>query len=47
MGAYTTYQSVAPNAASTYELLDTRPTIQDRADAVPLGDVHGNLVFET
>src|SRR4029078_1301606 len=46
MGAYTMYQSVAPNAASTYELLDTRPTIQDRADAVPLGDVHGNLVFE-
>jgi ATP-binding cassette, subfamily B, bacterial len=46
MGAYTMYQSVAPNAASTYELLDTRPTIEDRADAVPLGDVHGNLVFE-
>jgi ATP-binding cassette subfamily B protein len=46
MGAYTTYQSVAPNAASTYELLDTQPSIRDRADAVPLGDVHGNLVFE-
>jgi ATP-binding cassette, subfamily B, bacterial len=46
MGAYTMYQSVAPNAASTYELLDTRPSIQDHADAVPLGDVHGNLVFE-
>ena len=46
MGAYTTYQSVAPNAASTYELLDTRPSVQDRADAVALGDVHGNLVFE-
>jgi ATP-binding cassette, subfamily B, bacterial len=46
MGAYTTYQSVAPNAASTYELLDTRPSIEERADAVPLGDVHGNLVFE-
>jgi len=45
MGAYTTYQSVAPNAASTYELLDTRPSVHDRADAVPLGD-HGNLVFE-
>ena len=26
MGAYTTYQSVSPSAASTYELLDTRPT---------------------
>jgi len=46
MGAYTTYQSVAPNAAATYELLDTRPSVQEPADAVPLGDVHGNLVFE-
>jgi ABC-type multidrug transport system fused ATPase/permease subunit len=46
MGAYTTYQSVLPSAASTYELLDTRPSVEDRADAVPLGDVHGNLVFE-
>jgi len=46
MGAYTTYQSVLPSAASTYELLDTRPSVEDRADAIPLGDVHGNLVFE-
>ena len=30
MGAYTTYQSVAPNAASTYELLDTRPSVRER-----------------
>jgi ATP-binding cassette subfamily B protein len=45
MGAYTTYHSVAPNAASTYELLDTRPSVMDAADAVALGDVHGNLVF--
>ena len=37
---------MAPNVASTYELLDTRPSVQDRADAVELGDVHGNLVFE-
>ena len=29
MGAYTTYQSVAPNVASTYELLDTRPSVQE------------------
>ena len=29
MGAYTTYHSVAPNAASTYELLDTRPSVRD------------------
>ena len=46
MGAYTTYQSVAPSAASTYELLDTRPTVRERPDAVALGEVHGNLVFE-
>lgn len=46
MGAYTTYQSVLPSAASTYELLDTRPAVTDRTDAVALGDVHGNLVFE-
>jgi ATP-binding cassette, subfamily B, bacterial len=46
LGAYTTYHAVAPNVASTYELLDTRPTVQDRSDAVALGDVHGHLVFE-
>jgi ATP-binding cassette subfamily B protein len=46
MGAYTTYQSVSPSATSTYELLDTRPTVQEHANAVALGEVHGNLVFE-
>jgi ATP-binding cassette subfamily B protein len=46
MGAYTTYQSVAPNAASTYELLDARPSVLESVDAVALGDVQGNLVFE-
>jgi ATP-binding cassette subfamily B protein len=46
MGAYTTYQSVVPSAVSTYELLDTRPSVQDRSDATALGAVHGNLVFE-
>ena len=46
MGAYTTYQSVAPNAASTYELLDTRPSVREAADAVSLGEVHGDVVFE-
>ncbi|MCP9272315.1 ABC transporter ATP-binding protein [Mycolicibacterium arenosum] len=46
MGAYTTYQAVAPNARSTYELLDTRPSVRDRDDATPLGAVHGNVVFD-
>ena len=45
-GSYTMYQSVAPNARSTYELLDTRPSVEDRPGAVALGTVHGNLVFE-
>lgn len=46
MGAYTTYQAVAPNARSTYELLDTLPSVRDRDDATPLGAVHGNVVFD-
>ena len=46
LGAYTTYHSVAPNAAATCELLDARPSVQDRADAGTLGEVPGNLVFE-
>ncbi|MBJ7340136.1 ABC transporter ATP-binding protein [Mycolicibacterium sp.] len=46
MGAYTTYQSVAPSAAATYELLDTRPTVQEAPHAVALGEVHGNLIFD-
>ncbi len=46
MGAYTTYQAVAPLAASTYELLDARPSVEESVDAVPLGNVHGNLLFE-
>ena len=45
MGAYTTYQSVSPSAASTYELLDTRPTVQEHPTAVALGEVHGILLF--
>jgi ABC-type multidrug transport system fused ATPase/permease subunit len=46
MGAYTTYRSVAPSAASTYELLDTVPSVREPADAVSLGDVHGDVVFD-
>ena len=45
INAYTTYQSVAPNVASTYELLDTRPTVRDRDGAVAIDEVHGNIVF--
>jgi ATP-binding cassette subfamily B protein len=46
LGAYTTYHAVAPNVASTYELLDTRPSVKEPAGALTLGEVHGNLVFE-
>ncbi len=46
LGAYTTYHAVVPNVVSTYELLDTRPSVQGRSDAAALGDVHGHLVFE-
>ena len=45
MGAYTTYQAVAPNAASTYELLDTSPSVIEAPNAVPIGATHGNLEF--
>ncbi|MCX2710810.1 ABC transporter ATP-binding protein [Mycolicibacterium sp. J2] len=46
MGAYTTYKSVVPNAVSTYELLDTQPSVVERPGAPELGAVQGNLVFE-
>ena len=33
--AYTAYKSIVPNVAATYELLDTKPSVQERADATP------------
>ena len=44
--AYSAYRSTLPNVVSTYELLDTEPTVRDRPDALPLGDVRGNIRFE-
>jgi ABC-type multidrug transport system fused ATPase/permease subunit len=44
--AYTMYKSVIPNVDATFELLDTQPTVKDSADAVALGEVRGNVVFE-
>ena len=46
VAAYTAYRSIAPNVASTYELLDTMPSVHERPDAFPLGDVRGDVVFE-
>jgi len=44
--AYTTYHSIAPNVAATFELLDTKPTVRERPDALALQSVRGNLAFE-
>lgn len=44
--AYTSYSSTVPNVASTYELLDTKPSIVERPDAVTVDEVRGNIVFE-
>lgn len=44
--AYSAYRSILPNVVSTYELLDTQPAVRDHPDALPLGEVQGNLVFE-
>ncbi|MDH6198505.1 ATP-binding cassette subfamily B protein [Mycobacterium frederiksbergense] len=46
LGAYTTYKSLAPNVVSTYELLDTQPSVREAQGAMALGEVRGNLVFE-
>lgn len=43
--SYTTYQSLVPGVAATYELLDTRPTVIEKPDAKDIGDVHGHLSF--
>lgn len=44
--AYTTYQSILPHVASTYELLDTEPTVRELPDAVALPEIRGDVVFE-
>jgi ABC-type multidrug transport system fused ATPase/permease subunit len=44
--AYTDYQSLVPSIISTYELLDTKPTVAEQPDAEHLPEVHGNIVFE-
>jgi ATP-binding cassette subfamily B protein len=46
MSAYTTYASIAPNLVTTYELLDTKPTVEERPDAEDLDEVHGNVGLE-
>jgi ABC-type multidrug transport system fused ATPase/permease subunit len=35
-----------PNVVSTYELLDTKPTVVEKPNAKPLGEIHGDITFE-
>ncbi|HEX8175964.1 MAG TPA: ABC transporter ATP-binding protein [Pyrinomonadaceae bacterium] len=44
--SYTTYQSLVPGIVGTYQLLDTRPTVQEKPGAQALPTVHGNVKFE-
>jgi ABC-type multidrug transport system fused ATPase/permease subunit len=43
---YTTYQSGMAALDKIFELLDQKPAIQDRADAIELPLVHGAIAFE-
>lgn len=44
--AYTDYQSLVPSIVSTYDLLDTKPTVAELPGAEELPEVHGNIVFD-
>jgi ATP-binding cassette, subfamily B, bacterial len=44
--SYTDYQSLVPNVVSTYQLLDTKPTVREKPGAKELGEVHGDITFE-
>jgi ATP-binding cassette subfamily B protein len=46
IAAYTQYQSFVPNVVATYELLDTKPSVQEKPGAKSLGEIHGNITFE-
>jgi len=46
VGSYTMYQSLVPGIVSTYELIDTRPSVVEKPGAKGLGEVHGDINFE-
>jgi ABC-type multidrug transport system fused ATPase/permease subunit len=46
IATYTQYQSQVPNVVATYELLDTKPSVKEKADAKDLGEVHGDIDFK-
>jgi ATP-binding cassette, subfamily B, bacterial len=46
VGSYTMYQSLVPGIVSTYELLDTKPSVVEKPGASSLGEVHGDITFD-
>jgi ABC-type multidrug transport system fused ATPase/permease subunit len=46
VGSYTMYQSLVPGIVSTYELIDTKPSVVEKPGAKDLGDVHGDIKFD-
>ncbi|HYO92421.1 MAG TPA: ABC transporter ATP-binding protein [Pyrinomonadaceae bacterium] len=47
VATYTQYQSFVPNVVATYELMDTKPTVKEKPDAKDMGEVHGDVAFES
>jgi ATP-binding cassette subfamily B protein len=45
VGSYTMYQSLVPSIVSTYELLDTKPSVIEKPGAKDLGEIHGEIAF--
>lgn len=46
VGSYTMYQSLVPGIVSTYELIDTKPSVVEKKDAKDLGEIHGDIKFD-
>lgn len=44
--SYSTYKSLVPGIVATYELLDTKPTVTEKPNAVKLRDIHGDISFK-
>ena len=40
------YQSLVPGIVSTYELIDTKPSVVEKPNAKDLGEVHGDIKFD-
>jgi ABC-type multidrug transport system fused ATPase/permease subunit len=46
IATYTLYQSLVPPVVATFDLLDTKPSVVEKPDAVNLGEIHGHVSFE-